>query len=52
MSVKMIEMIVDLNYKKSILSHRMKLLLEMFKGVGYINFDLYEKMLCYMQIRH
>ena len=52
MSVKEIEKMVDPNYKKSILSHDMKLLLEMFKTVTYTNLDTYERMLCYMQIRH
>jgi glycosyltransferase involved in cell wall biosynthesis len=42
----------DPNYKKSILGHHMKILFEIFKAVSYINLDAYEKMLCYMQIRH
>jgi glycosyltransferase involved in cell wall biosynthesis len=42
----------DSSCQNSILSHRMKLLLEIFKAVNHINLGLYEKMLCYMQIRH
>jgi glycosyltransferase involved in cell wall biosynthesis len=51
-AVKEMKKWYDPNYKESILSHRMKLFLEMFKAVNYINLEPYEKMLCYMQIRH
>lgn len=51
-SVKEMRKWYDPNYKRAILSNNMKLQLEMFKAVGRANLGPYEKMLCFMMIRH
>jgi glycosyltransferase involved in cell wall biosynthesis len=50
LAINEIEKWWDPNFQKSILTHRMKFFMEIFKAVKHINLDSDEKMLCYMQI--